>query len=162
VTALYLILIAKKSKETGLNTFGLMFYNNLLSLPVIVIIVIVTEWDVLMQFEHWYNIGFHFFFWLSAFQAFALNYFVFLCSTVNSPLTTSITGQLKSIIQTILGLFTFGGVVVTTSLGIGLTTSTVGGIWYGYLKYSEQINKAKPKEVPDLESAKGEDTKDKA
>jgi len=95
VTALYLILIAKKSKETGLNTFGLMFYNNLLSLPVVAIVVILTEWDVLVSYDRWGDLGFHFFFWMSAFQAFALNYFVFLCSTVNSPLTTSITGQLK-------------------------------------------------------------------
>ncbi len=59
ITALYLVLIAKKSKETSLNTFGLMFYNNLLSLPVIAAIVVVTEWDTLINFPHWNSLGFH-------------------------------------------------------------------------------------------------------
>ena len=91
-------------------------------------------------------------------QAFLLNYFLFLCSTVNSPLATSITGnlttnkhkqtkicvgQLKSILQTIFGLFTFGGVTLTFSLSVGLLTSTMGGIWYGYIKYAEQANTQK-------------------
>ncbi len=32
----------------------------------------------------------------------------------------SILGQLKGILQSIFGLFTFGGVVVTFSLGVGI------------------------------------------
>jgi len=152
VTAVYLVLIAKKSKETGLNTVGLMFYNNLLSLPFLVGLVVVTEWDTLANFDGWSSVGFHFFFWMSAILAFALNYFVFLCSTVNSPLTTSITGQLKSIFQTVLGLFTFGGVVITFSLAVGLLISTVGGVWYGVIKYRAQVSKVQ-KEDSDLERA---------
>jgi len=139
VTALYLVEIAKKSKETGLNTFGLMFYNNLLSIPALFIIVYVTEYHIIVDYKQWTSLGFHFCFFMSAVQAFLLNYFMFLCSTINSPLTTSITGQLKSILQTLVGLFTFGGVQITQSLGLGLLVSTAGGIWYGYIKYAEQI-----------------------
>jgi len=155
ITAAYLVLIAKKSKETGLNTFGLMFYNNLLSLPVIALLVLFTEWDLLVAYDQWSSLGFHFVFFMSALQAFALNYFVFLCSTLNSPLTTSITGQIKSILQTIVGLFTFGGVILTTSLIFGLFMSTVGGIWYGYVKYIEQTVQSKSKvdkNIVDLEN----------
>jgi len=66
---------------------------------------------------------------------------MFLCSTINSPLTTSITGQLKGILQTIFGLFAFNGVDLTPALNVGLITSTVGGVWYGALKYNEQVSK---------------------
>jgi hypothetical protein len=52
-------LIAKKSKETGLNTFGLMFYNNLLSVPALVLLVYGTEANVLLAYEHWADPGFH-------------------------------------------------------------------------------------------------------
>jgi len=143
VTALYLVLIAKKSQETGLQTFGLMYYNNILSLPIIVVITLALEWKQLMAFNKWLNPGFLVVFFMSSIQAFLLNYFMFLCSTINSPLTTSITGQLKSILQTIFGLFAFGGVQMTTYLSIGLSVSTFGGVWYGYIKYIEQVTKTK-------------------
>jgi len=139
VTAWYLILIAKKSTETGIKTFGLMFYNNLLTMPIVVIIVLLTEWDVLVNFDHWFDLGFQFCFLMSSIQAFLLNYTVFLCSTINSPLTTSITGQLKSILSTLFGLFAFGGTPLTTPLLIGLIASTVGGLWYGQIKYVQQV-----------------------
>jgi len=137
VTASYLVLISKKSKETKLDTFGLMYYNNVLSLPMVALIVMFTEWDVLMKFPLWWDWGFQVCFWMSSIQAFLLNYFVFLCSTLNSPLTTSITGQLKSIISTLLGLFMFGGVQLNLLMSVGLTMSSLGGIWYGQIKYNE-------------------------
>jgi len=162
VTAAYLILIAKSSRETGLNTFSLMYYNNILSIPFVTLIVFSTEMDLLKGFPLWFDIGFQFCFWMSVFQAFALNYLVFLCSIVNSPLATSITGQLKSIIQTVLGLFLFGGVIITTPLSIGLLISTFGGIWYGYIKYNEQvkINRETPSscEIQEMTSVKVSNT----
>jgi len=125
-----------------METFGLMFYNNIMSLPIVVVIVLLTEKNELMSFTKWTDIGFQMCFLMSSIQAFLLNYFMFVCSTVNSPLTTSITGQMKSILQTIFGLFTFGGVHLTPPLAAGLTMSTIGGIWYGVVKYQEQIKKS--------------------
>jgi len=141
-TAWYLVLIAKKQRETGLNSFGLMFYNNIFSIPIITVLVYFTEFNDLVVFEQWMNPGFQIVFVGSCLLAFALNYFVFLCSIVNSPLATSITGQLKSIVSTLLGLVLFGGVIMTTNLGVGLSVSTFGGLWYGKVKYVEQISRA--------------------
>jgi len=163
VTALYLVLIAKKSQETGLQTFGLMYYNNILSLPVMIVITLLTEWKILSNYTGWWNLGFQICFLMSSVQAFLLNYFMFLCSTVNSPLTTSITGQLKSILQTVFGLFAFNGVVLTPALSLGLFASTLGGVWYGVVKYNEQMDKIKKQEqhrVPqDIESGREEGAK---
>jgi drug/metabolite transporter (DMT)-like permease len=58
VTALYLVYIPKKTRETNLNNWGLMFYNNLLSLPTILLLVAFLEWEKLATFEHWRNPGF--------------------------------------------------------------------------------------------------------
>jgi len=52
-TAWYLVLIAKKQRETGLNSFGLMFYNNILSIPIIAILVYFSEYEDLMKFQQW-------------------------------------------------------------------------------------------------------------
>jgi hypothetical protein len=100
--------------------------------------------------------------------AFLLNYFVFLCSIMNSPLTTSITGerstlfffllhelttdtgQLKNILSTVLGLFLFGGVVLTPSLTVGLLMSTIAGCWYGYVKYEEKMEAVKREGEKDI------------
>ena len=76
---------------------------------------------------------------MSAIQAFLLNWFIFLCSTINSPLTTSVTGQIKSIVTTVLGLFMFGDVELTTLLTIGLILSSVASIWYAKIKHDQKL-----------------------
>jgi len=139
VTALYLVYIPKKKKESALNELGLLFFNNLLSLPTVIVLVIFTELPGLLKFAHWTSPGFLFVFFASAVQAFCLNYLIFLCSTVNSPLTTSITGQLKNILQTLIGLFLFGDVKPTVALIAGLAVSSASSIWYGFIKYKQQV-----------------------
>ncbi|EGG24720.1 hypothetical protein DFA_02964 [Cavenderia fasciculata] len=141
VTAGYLIYIAKKSQETGLNTFGLMFYCNILSLPATILLTLLTEGKGLLTFEGYSNLGFQFCFLMSSVQAFLLNYFIFLCSTYNSPLTTSITGQIKSVLQTVIGLFMFNDVVLSLLLIYGLLLSTAASFWYTFIKYSQTLNK---------------------
>eukprot|EP01132_Coremiostelium_polycephalum_P001005 gene1005-1275_t len=142
VTAAYLIYIAKKTRETGLNTFGLMFYCNLLALPFTIVLTYITEWEGISKYEGYANLGFQFCFFMSSIQAFLLNYFIFLCSTLNSPLTTSITGQIKSILQTIIGLFMFGDVTFTPLLIFGILVSTIASFWYTYIKYAQTVNRA--------------------
>eukprot|EP01117_Protostelium_nocturnum_P006260 TRINITY_DN2258_c0_g1_i1.p1 TRINITY_DN2258_c0_g1~~TRINITY_DN2258_c0_g1_i1.p1 ORF type:complete len:294 (-),score=35.57 TRINITY_DN2258_c0_g1_i1:84-965(-) len=151
VTAWYLILIGSKSKETNLSTFGMMYYNNLMCIPLVLLIVLAIELPQITSYEYYTDTGFLICFSLSSALAFALNYLVFLCSTVNSPLTTSITGQLKSIIQTIAGLFTFGGVSFTIPFIVGLLVSTVGGVWYGDIKYHQTIEQQSKKKISELE-----------
>ncbi|PRP76350.1 hypothetical protein PROFUN_15266 [Planoprotostelium fungivorum] len=151
-TAIYLVIINQKSTETGLNSFALMYYNNILSLPVIAVMTYSFEWDMLIDFENYYDIGFQFCFLMSSAMAFLLNYLVFLCTTFNTPLATSVTGQLKSILQTVIGLFTFGGIELNFAMSMGLLTSTFAGVWYGQIKYNQQMKQIRSKEKVDLET----------
>lgn len=119
--ALYLVYIAKTKKETKLDTFTQMLYNNLLSLPFIVLLVVVLELpDGLLEFQYWLDPGFIVCFVMSSVLAFLLNWFIFLCSTINSPLTTSVTGQIKTIATTVIGFFTFDDVVSSDLMVAGL------------------------------------------
>eukprot|EP01116_Phalansterium_solitarium_P006932 TRINITY_DN19367_c0_g1_i1.p1 TRINITY_DN19367_c0_g1~~TRINITY_DN19367_c0_g1_i1.p1 ORF type:complete len:356 (-),score=82.45 TRINITY_DN19367_c0_g1_i1:265-1332(-) len=141
ITAVYLVDVARRSASNALSTWALMYYNNLMSIPLVIIITLSAEFDVLWNFSKWTDTEFLFCFWMSSMQAFLLNYFIYLCNTLNSPAATSITGQLKSIFQTILGLFLLGGVTITPLLVAGLTMSALGGVWYGFAKYGQHHSK---------------------
>ena len=67
-----------------------------------------------------------------------LNYLLFLCTSYNSALTTSITGTMKNIIQTSLGLVTFGGVSRNIYTILGIAINMFGGLLYSYAKWTER------------------------
>ena len=148
----------------------MMLYNNVLSIPIVIVIVVVFELRQVLEYPYLFDIGFlvrlscylishyQFAYMGSAVQAFLLNYFIFLCSTINSPLTTSVTGanflkfdliaagQIKAIAGTFFGLVILNSdVTITALLMIGLTVSSVGSLYYGYVKYQQTVaaNKAK-------------------
>lgn len=58
------------------------------------------------------------------------------CSN-NSALTTSVVGTLKSVVQTTMGMFTFGGVAINAPMVAGVSMNLSGGIVYTYAKYLE-------------------------
>lgn len=68
-----------------------------------------------------------------------LNYSIFLCTEKNSALTTSLIGVLKSVFQTVIGIFTFGGIKSNILNGFGLSLNLFGGILYTYVKYKENV-----------------------
>ncbi|GFY11059.1 hypothetical protein TNCV_4470451 [Trichonephila clavipes] len=68
-----------------------------------------------------------------------LNYSLFLCTAKNSALTTSLVGVLKSILQTVIGFFTFGGVKFNSLNIFGISLNMFGGIMYSYAKYNERL-----------------------
>jgi solute carrier family 35 protein len=66
-----------------------------------------------------------------------LNFAIFLCTRVNSALTTTIVGVLKGVALSILGFVLLGGVEKTTTAHLaGIALNTIGGVWYAQLEYS--------------------------
>jgi len=78
-----------------------------------------------------------------------LNYSLFLCATMNSALTTSLVGVIKGVVTTIIGFFTFGGVVLTVPTIGGVILNSFGGILYTYVKYSEKKTSAEHRTLND-------------
>lgn len=64
-----------------------------------------------------------------------MNYSLFLCTALNSALTTSLIGVIKSVLQTAIGFFTFGGVTVLPLNATGIFMNLLGGTVYTYAKY---------------------------
>ncbi|RVW14272.1 UDP-galactose/UDP-glucose transporter 7 [Vitis vinifera] len=88
---------------------------------------------------------------LSLVMGIALNYTMFLCTIVNSALTTTIVGVLKGVGSTTLGFVLLGGVKVHALNVTGLVINTAGGVWYSYAKYQQKKSKP-PKLMSDLEA----------
>ena len=67
-----------------------------------------------------------------------LTFSQFLCASVCSALTASLVLVGKSVVQTIIGFFTFGGVQFHPLNIIGVILNICGGALYSYVKYRER------------------------
>lgn len=133
-TAGFYISTARVNKIERLDSTTLLFYNSLLSIPFQVVVFLASgERHGLEDFPFWTDAGFQFFLWGTMVQAAMLNYFIFLCSSLCGPTVTSITGQIKTVVQSFLGVFLFS--VAMDNWGwAGMTISTIGCIYYCYRK----------------------------
>lgn len=151
---MYLVLVEKSGAEDGLSSVDIMFYNSFLSLPFLLFLIIATRefpdslYSLLVKSS---SLTFSAIFAASLIIGIALNYTMFLCTIVNSALTTTIVGVLKGVGSTTLGFVLLGGVEVHALNVIGLVINTAGGVWYSYAKYLEKKNKAL-KAIPDVEA----------
>jgi solute carrier family 35 protein len=67
--------------------------------------------------------------------AFALNYAVFLNTSLNSALTQTICGNLKDVVVIVLGFNAFGGVAVNAVNACGVAVGLCASFRYATLKF---------------------------
>lgn len=135
-TAMYLVMIVKVGVRARLGTFGLLFYNNVLALPLMLawLVGVSGELDGVWGYERIAEARFWAFLLLSAAQATVLNVAIFLCTQLNSPLATTVTGQVKDFVTVGFGLWVFGDVVLNRWNLIGLGISMAGSVAYSLVK----------------------------
>ncbi|XP_073275694.1 UDP-galactose/UDP-glucose transporter 7-like isoform X2 [Primulina huaijiensis] len=154
---MYLVLVEKSGAEDGLSSVEIMFYNSILSLPFLLFLIIITgEFPNSMSilFSKSTSLSFLAILLLSLVMSIVLNYTMFLCTIVNSALTTTIVGVLKGVGSTTLGFVLLGGVQVHALNVTGLVINTAGGVWYSYSKYQQKKRNKLPKMMADLEMHK--------
>ncbi|KAN0031498.1 hypothetical protein ACTFIV_005362 [Dictyostelium citrinum] len=135
--ASYLIYVKKVANN--MSTYDMLYYNSVLSLPITIFLMIVNqEVEYFQTFEHLYDRSFQVYFILSIFLGFFLNFCIFFCTSVNSPLTTSVTGQVKNIASTIIGAMVFNDVIIHPINILGLIINIIGSIWYSFLKLTSK------------------------
>jgi len=138
VQAAYLLYVAKTGAEKGMNTFGLLFYNSLLAIPFVLFVLFITsEIDDIRNYEQFWKPDFQICLWTNLLFGMLLNFSMFLCTTVNSALTTTIMGNLKNLLSVFLGLIFLDPPPITVVNIIGLTINAIGGLYYSYIKYAE-------------------------
>jgi solute carrier family 35 len=143
-TAAYLILIRALKDKTGLNQHALLMYNNLIAAPLMALYFLFFSGEVraVLAAPQLRDPAFCAFLLLSASQAFLLNLCIFWCTTVNSPLATTVTGQVKDIATTGLGLIMFGDVVLSGRNLAALSIGLMGGVGYAAVGYVEATRAA--------------------
>ncbi|MED6217782.1 UDP-galactose/UDP-glucose transporter 7, variant 2 [Stylosanthes scabra] len=151
---MYLVLVERSGAEDGLTSVEIMFYNSFLSLPFLMFLIIATgEFPISLSIllAKSYSFPFLAILVLSLVMGIVLNYTMFLCTIVNSALTTTIVGVLKGVGSTTLGFVLLGGVQVHALNVTGLVINTAGGVWYSYAKYQQKRSKT-VKQITDLEA----------
>ncbi|EGC30408.1 hypothetical protein DICPUDRAFT_41477, partial [Dictyostelium purpureum] len=132
--ASYLV-YAKKISNTNMSTYDMLYLNSLLSLPFTFILVVVNkELEYFSSYEYLNNRSFQIYYALSVFLGFFLNFCIFFCTAVNSPMTTSVVGSAKNIITMVLGAIIFQDIIIHPLNILGLIVNILGGIWYSFLK----------------------------
>eukprot|EP01135_Chromosphaera_perkinsii_P011405 Nk52_evm50s2391 gene=Nk52_evmTU50s2391 len=157
-TALNGVVLKKKLNSKELGTWGLMFYNNLFSLPFNIILLYYNDpliAEKVTTFPIWDDYGFRGCFFLATIMGFVLNFSIFWCTQVNSPLTTTVIGCLKNVLSTYLAMLFLPGYEFAWLNFFGINVSVFGSVLYSYVKYGEQQKSRPPQK---LSTGDGKDT----
>ncbi len=134
-----------------------MLYNSISALPLTLLgATVLGEWSYTMHFEHAHDPQFWFSVMVASFAGVFITYIVFLCTTVNGPLVTSITGNAKDILQTVLGAVLFRDFTPTVKNVSGILISFTGAGLFSYIKLLDAFAKGakegvKKDELPALQ-----------
>ena len=107
-TSLYTVYINVVKKETSLNIWAMLYYNNITTMPFLGLLAWYTgDLQRALAFPHYGNLYFQINFQASIFLAFLLNVCTFYCTTLNTARTQTVVGQLKNFVSFLLGLVLF-------------------------------------------------------
>uniref|UniRef100_A0A7S0BQY2 Sugar phosphate transporter domain-containing protein n=1 Tax=Rhodosorus marinus TaxID=101924 RepID=A0A7S0BQY2_9RHOD len=148
ITGGNLVYIKKAQQVTGLKALSLFYYVSLFAVPICFVLGLLSgELRVavgrVVSDESLHSAGFVVALSLSALSAFMVNYTTNLCTAATSALTTAITGQVKNVLQTILGIVAWGYEVTITNL-IGLLLALIGSTLFAWVKYNENSKSETP------------------
>ncbi|XP_048436539.1 UDP-galactose/UDP-glucose transporter 7-like [Pyrus x bretschneideri] len=151
---MYLVLVEKSGAEDGLSSVEIMYYDSFLCLPFLKLLIVATgefpdSLSLLIAKSN--SLYFLVILILSFIMGIVLDFTMFLCTIVNSALTTTIVGVLKGVGSTTLGFVVLGGVQVHVLNVTGLVINTAGGVWYSFAKYQQRKNKP-AKWIADVEA----------
>ena len=140
--AVYLLLVQRFTQHHKLTTVETLQLNCFNSLPILVLAAVFNgELASLRGYPIAEHPIFPLAFFLTVSVGMLLNYSLFLCTGLTSALTTSVVGGLKAMVQTLLGLVTFGGVSHNIPTYLGIVLNLMGGTGYIAVKYRENDKK---------------------
>lgn len=137
-TAFQLLFQRRFSDGQKVSAFSLVYFNALVALPLTLAgAVVMGEFTALAEYPYLADRGFWGAITLSAGLGVVLTYAGVLCTVVNSPLATSMTGCAKDVVGTGVGAIAFGDFDFTLASTSGLLVSFVGSGMYAWAGYTE-------------------------
>mmetsp|Transcript_9728 Transcript_9728/g.59069 ORF Transcript_9728/g.59069 Transcript_9728/m.59069 type:complete len:284 (+) Transcript_9728:196-1047(+) len=151
--AAYLVIVKYVKDVDHLGTNGLLFYNSGISvLPLVLFCWVRGDFHEAMAYPYWGSLAFLTSLFSSTCLGLAVGHAMFLCTRVNEPLTTTVTGSIKNLLATVLGAVAFGDYIFNTANAAGLAVSAVGSLWYVVCKTQEASPRQEGKEKRQGES----------
>jgi len=145
--ALYFLVVQKLGVDKELNALSIVYVNAVSCCPAMLFFTFLYgEAPGIMAFDDITSANFWSSFIFVVTFACIFSYSIFLSTTVNSALSTALVGVIKSALTTIIGMYTFGGVVPTTSFIWGQFINLSGGALYTYEKYQLKTAQAARRE----------------
>jgi solute carrier family 35 protein len=155
-TALNGVYMKKASISGRCNKIGILYYNSLFSAIVMLSFFSLEHWYAMMhnssihtvvlesdlyvstiekvsKHPGWGRSEFIVLFVLASMMGSVLNYSIFLCTTLNSALTTAVIGCLKNVATTYIGMIVFSDYTFQIMNFIGLNISIAGSLYYTYV-----------------------------
>jgi solute carrier family 35 protein len=131
-TALNGVILKKTAEEYRKSKMTVLFLNSLLSaIGVSVIILLVPgEVDRVINFELYSNPSFMVYLIFASLMGSVLNLAIFLCTSTNSALTTTVVGCLKNVLTSYLGMFVGGDYIFSWLNFLGINLSIAGSLIY--------------------------------
>lgn len=140
--AAYLTTLQKTGMEKNLGAISIAYINSINCMPVMTLVLFLTgDISKIAAYPHWSSSAFLLSFFSVVFSGCIFTYSMFLCTTVNSALTTSCVSVLKSAVTTSIGMYTFGGVQPTFCFMLGQCINFTGGCMYTMVKFRSSQRK---------------------
>ncbi|KAJ8601743.1 hypothetical protein CTAYLR_006763 [Chrysophaeum taylorii] len=138
-TSGYVLYLKHATQSIDLSKFGMVFYNNLLSLPLLAVIATFHGEPAALVEAHGRGAINLNFFLVNAFAGslgLLLNLASVWCVSATSATTYAVVGALNKIPSTILGFLWFD-TIITRDMGIYISVSLIGGFMYSYEKLKQ-------------------------
>ncbi|KAM9840844.1 solute carrier family 35 member D3 [Aulostomus maculatus] len=151
IHASYLVLIQKTSLDSEYGPLTAQYAIAVMATPVLLVCCIISMDAITMwSYEGWADAHITCIFVLCVVIGCAMNFTTLHCTYINSAVTTSFVGVVKSIATITVGMLAFNDVAPTGLFIGGVVVNTVGSITYCVVKYFETKKKSS---YEDLEEA---------
>ncbi|KAM3842444.1 solute carrier family 35 member D3-like, partial [Diretmus argenteus] len=143
IHASFLVLIQKTGADSEYGPLTAQYAVAIMATPVLLLVSFVSMDAVKMwTYAGWQNPTITGIFSLCIVMGCAMNFTTLHCTYINSAVTTSFVGVVKSIVTITVGMFAFNDVVPTQLFVAGVVVNTVGSITYCIVKYVEAKKKS--------------------
>ncbi|XP_008287889.1 solute carrier family 35 member D3, partial [Stegastes partitus] len=143
IHASYLVLIQKTSLDSEYGPLTAQYAIAIMATPVLLVCSVISMDAVNMwSYEGWNDPHITVIFTFCIFIGCAMNFTTLHCTYINSAVTTSFVGVVKSIATITVGMLAFSDVAPTGLFIGGVVVNTVGSITYCVVKYFETKKKS--------------------